>query len=410
MSALKPGWASRIASLTIVIAAFLLAPAAASAQTFTILHSFTGQPDGNGPNGGLVLDASGNLYGTTRLGGVSYHGTAFKLSPSGNETVLYSFVAAYGASPNSTLVRGTKGTFYGTTNRGGAYDLGTVFKVDKKGHETVLHSFAGGADGAFPNALIRDSDGNLYGTASEGGGGSGCYYGAGCGLVFKLDPAEKMTVLYTFPGGADGGTPWAGLVRDSVGNLYGGTWSGGDMSCNPPYGCGTIFKLDASGNESVLYSFTATGGDGGMPVGIIRDQKGTIYGATQYGGGIANCGFGCGTVFKLAPSGKETVLYAFTNYPNDGAWPRARVVRDASGNIYGTTLFGGSSGGGTVFMLDPSGKETTLHSFTYGADGAMPTAGVVLDAAGNIYGTTSSGGDLSCGRGEGCGTLFKLTP
>jgi uncharacterized repeat protein (TIGR03803 family) len=258
--------------------------------------------------------------------------------------------------------------------------------------------------------LVRDSEGNLYGTASEGGGGSGCYYDAGCGLVFNLNPTGKITVLYTFPGGASGGTPWAGLVRDTAGNLYGGTWSGGDMSCNPPFGCGTIFKLDPSGNETVLYSFTASE-DGGMPVGIVRDESGTIYGATQYGGGSANCGFGCGTVFKLEPDGTETVLHGFTSDPEDGAWPRGGVILDTAGNIYGTTEYGGANSCGVVFKLDAANKEGILHSFTCGnGDGASPTAGLIRDAMGNLYGTTSTGGDFSCGRGEGCGTAFKLTP
>jgi len=388
---------------TFTVGLALLAASPAQAQTFTVLHAFTGPPDGRNPGAGVILDATGNLYGTTSWGGVHYKGTVFKIGPSGDKTTLYNFLAAHGANPNSTLVQDTNGALYGATQEGGAYNRGAVFKVDNKARETVLYSFVGGTDGEGPIAVIRGADGTIYGT-TEYGGNTGCD-SQGCGTVFKLSPAGKKTTLYTFTGGTDGALPLGGLVQDPAGNLYGVTRAGGDLSCNDGYGCGTVFEVDAAGTETVVHSFIG-GNDGIWPAGLIRDQESNFYGTTSQGGL-----FGEGTVFKLDPTGKETVLYSFTG-GYDGSQPGAGVVLDAAGNIYGTTTGGGASSCycGVAFMLDTSGKETVLHSFTGGADGAGPL-GVVLDAAGNIYGATRAGGDLSCGSdGEGFGTVFKITP
>jgi uncharacterized repeat protein (TIGR03803 family) len=387
---------------TLTVGLALLAASPAQAQTFTVLHAFKGVPDGKGPGGGLALDATGNLYGTTAGGGARYNGSVFEVGPGGKEKILYSFVAAHGAGPN-WLIGDAAETLYGTTERGGAYNQGAVFKLDKKGHESVLYSFRGGTDGAWPNAVMRGADGDFYGT-TEDGGNTGCDR-QGCGTVFKLSPAGKKTTLYTFTGGTDGALPLGGLVQDPAGNLYGVTRAGGDVDCNSGYGCGTVFEVDTAGTETVLHNFIG-GNDGTWPVGLVRDQAGNFYGATS-GGGL----FGNGTVFKLDPTGQETVLYSFTG-EYDGSQPGAAVVLDAAGNIYGTTTEGGASSCycGVAFMLDTSGKETVLHSFTGGGDGAGPS-GVALDAAGNIYGTTGAGGDLSCRYiGEGCGTVFKITP
>jgi uncharacterized repeat protein (TIGR03803 family) len=230
-----------------------------------------------------------------------------------------------------------------------------------------------------------------------------------------LDTTGKETVLYSFTGGADGENPTASLVRDAEGNLYGTTYSGGDPSCGT-YGCGTVFKLDINNNESILYSFTGAGGDGKYPyAGLIRDATGNLYGTT-IDGGTAGCtgnGFtGCGTVFKLDINNKESILHSFTGRFLDGGNPQAGLIRDAAGNLYGTTLDGGSFSGGTVFMLDPSGKESILHNFSGKPDGAGPESGVIMDAKGNLYGTTYGGGDAKCigGHGYGCGVVFKLTP
>jgi uncharacterized repeat protein (TIGR03803 family) len=248
-----------------------------------------------------------------------------------------------------------------------------------------------------------DTAGNLYGTTQNGGSGGGCSFG--CGTVFKLAPAGNETVLHSFTGSpGDGGRPVAGLIMDTAGNLYGTTAEGGSGTCTvingvPVSGCGTVFKLDPAGNETVLHSFT--GGSDGIQAlaALIMDQAGNLYGTTELGGS-----FGFGTVFKLDPSGNETVLHTFTG-GNDGATPFfAGLIMDTAGNLYGTTFNGGASGYGTVFELDTAGNETVLHSFTGSpGDGASPPAALIMDKAGNLYGTTLIGG------ASGFGTVFKLT-
>ena len=368
--------------------------------TFTLLYSFKNRPDGAGPTR-LIRDGAGNFYGTTGGGGVGGYGTVFKLDATGAETVLYSFTGgADGSEPFGTLVRDSAGNFYGTTNQGGgtgcaSYGCGTVFKLDTTGTKTVLYRFTGGANGRNPYAgLVRDPAGNLYGTTFYGGSSKNCYQG--CGTVFKLDTAGAETVLHSFTGTPDGNWPLARLVRDATGNLYGTTHQGG------AFGWGMVFKLDTTGTETVLYSF-AGGADGGEPdAELILDAAGNLYGTTHYGGG-GGCQDGCGTVFKLDTAGTETVLYRFQGNP-DGGSPIAGLIRDAAGNLYGTTLYGGAVGKGIVFKLDTTGTETVLHSFVGSpTDGAIPYVGLVRDAAGNLYGTTSIGGAF------GKGTIFKLS-
>jgi uncharacterized repeat protein (TIGR03803 family) len=301
--------------------------------------------------------------------------------------VLYSFTGGMdGGTPFASVIRDREGNLYGTTSAGGASGLGTVFKLDKTGTETVLHSFAGSpADGASPllGSLVRDREGSLYGTTSAGGA-------SGAGAVFKLDTTGTENLLYSFTGGADGGAPFAGLFRDEDGNFYGTTFLGGASEF------GTVFKVDKTGSETVLYSFGG-GADGGFPfAGVVREPEGNLYGTTVFGGSS-----GLGTAFKLDRRGVETVLHSFTGGV-DGGDPTAGLLRDGEGNLYGTTLGGGGSGSGTVFKLDKSGMETVLYSFTGGVDGGGPTARVVRDQEGNLYGTTSAGG------GSGFGTVFKL--
>jgi len=383
-----------LVSGALVLAVFLVpsifVAQVAQAQTYSVLYSFQGPPDGKNPWAGLIRDAEGNLYGTTSRGGISYWGMAFKLDPRGKESVLYNFLGGYGELPASGLIRDAKGSFYGTTSQGGFYNRGTAFKLDMRGHETVLYSFTG----AGPSGgLVLDAAGNLYGMAN--------------GTVFKLNKAGKIRVLHTFSGPPDGQDPLGGVVRDAKGNLYGTTYMGGVYN-----DYGTVFKIDKTGKtgktgkETVLHSFS--GADGSMPQAtVILDAAGNLYGVTSSGGTSGNCNpFGCGVVFKLAPnsdgSWKETVLYSFTGQP-DGSDPVGTLVRDAGSNLYGMTASGGSSGAGTVFMLDTSGKERVLHSFAGGADGWFPQAGLLLDSKGNLYGTTSD-------AGGGTGTVFKLTP
>jgi uncharacterized repeat protein (TIGR03803 family) len=374
--------------------ATLVTNPSAQAQTFTILYSFTGGADGSGPHAGLIRDAAGNFYGTTYAGGdlSCKCGTVFKLDATGKETVLHSFTNnPDGAYPQAGLVRDAAGNLYGTTQRGGAVGFGTVFKLTlNTGEETVLHSFTGGPDGGFPGAgLVRDAASNLYGTT---------FGAAGSGTAFKVDAAGNETVLHTFPGRPDGKTPNAALVRDAAGNLYGTTILGGI------HNFGTVFKLNTTGKYKVLYSFTG-GTDGKYPfAALVLDAAGNLYGTTYYGGSHLACsGYGCGTVFKVDRTGQETVLYRFKG-ATDGKNSRAGLVRDAAGNLYGTNVGGGFPGEGTVFKLDTLGNETVLHIFGRDSEGAAPYADLILDAAGNLYGTTAGGGAF------GYGTVYKLTP
>jgi uncharacterized repeat protein (TIGR03803 family) len=264
--------------LAAVLGVFISTASSARAQTYSVLYSFKGSPDGAVPVAELVGDSAGNLYGTTAFGGAYlYYGTVFKLDAAGNETVLYSFKGYPddGWDPHAGLVRDSAGNRYGTTYSGGAYRWGTVFKLDAAGNETVLYSFKGTPDGGFPIAgLVRDSAGKLYGTTFYGGS---CWYSDGCGTVFKLDAAGNERVLHSFHGEPDGRYPDAGLVRDHAGNLYGTTEQGGASSV------GTVFKLDMAGNETVLYSFRDSP-DGALPhAGLVRDHAGNLYGTMLRG-------------------------------------------------------------------------------------------------------------------------------
>jgi uncharacterized repeat protein (TIGR03803 family) len=375
-------------ALAIMLLPLILATQLAQAQTFTVLYAFGNGTDGGSPYAGLVRDSAGNLYGTTFAGGSGGGGTVFQLDAANKETVLYNFKAGRdGGHPIAGLVRGSGGALYGTTVEGGFSNLGTVFKLSKTGKATVLYKF-NSQDGSFPDAgLFRDSAGNLYGATVKGGASD-------LGTVFELDANGKQTVLHSFTGGADGRFSYiyGNLVRDAAGNFYGTTLAGGSSDQ------GIVFKVDTTGQETVLYNFTG-GSDGGYPyAGLVLDKKGNLYGTT-YLGGVS----GQGTVFKLSTAGKETVLYSFTGGA-DGGSPTAPLLRDGKGNLYSTTYYGGLSNSGVAFKLDPSGTETVLHSFDYASDGGYPTAPLIRDASGNLYGTTTAGG------ASNHGTVFKLTP
>jgi uncharacterized repeat protein (TIGR03803 family) len=396
-------------TLAILLVPGVLLTRTAQAQTYseTILHSFTNTPDAAYPTTeSLVADAQGNLYGTTEAGGASSNGTVFKVGALGNETILYSFTGLNGDGqwPVAGVTLDAEGNLYGTTGNGGnpscGYGCGTVFALDPAGKEVVRYAFTGGADGFSPVAgLVRDLQGNMYGTTAYGGN---CSYSAGCGVVFKLDSSGHLTVLHTFTGLADGAYPYAGLVRDTNGNLYGTTVAAGDDACNsqsPTPGCGIVFKVDANGNLTALHTFS--GPPDGEEVGenLTLDAKGNVYGAASSGG---TSPLQAGIVFKLAADGKETVLHNFSG-GSDGQSPNGGLVFDARGILYGTTMYGGAFDKGTVFKISRGGKETVLHSFGAAGDGTYPWGGLVLDADGNLYGTTYSGG------ASNFGTLFKLT-
>jgi len=340
-----------------------------------------------------------------------------------SEKVLYRFNGTDGNGP-ANLIIGSDRALYGTTVEGGtnsclANGCGVVFRLvlgtDGKWHETVLHDFAG-SDGWFPEGpLVADKAGNLYGTTVNGG--TTCSQ-LGCGVVFQLRRASggKWTykVLHQFAI-SDGANPYAGMIFDSRGNLYGTASSGGDTSCSPPEGCGVVFKLtDAKGKrtETVVYSFQ--GSDGAFPYApLTLDAAGNFYGTTEWGGA-----YDAGTVFKLSPTKhaqwSEQVLHSFSSDTKDGGQPTYGVTFDSAGDIYGTTQFGGTvgqQGWGTAFRLAPivGGKytETVLHSFDRdkGIGGGFLSSGLILDAKGNLYGSAGAGGKYN-----NCGAAFKLTP
>ena len=334
----------RAVGIALALAIVLVPAVAAQAQTFSVLYNFTGSSDGGYPYADVIADTKGNLYGTTCGGGSSGYGVVYEVVP-------------------------------------------------KSKTETVLYSFTGSPDGSCPRAgLVQDSKGNLYGT-TELGGSSGTW-----GVVYEVVPkTKKETVLYSFTGSSDGGWSYAGLIMDTKGNLYGTTYVGGSD------GDGTVFKVvPKTKKETVLYSFT--GSTGQYPFQGLAAGKGfaDLFGATEEGGT-----YGSGTVYKLVvKTGTETVLHSFDNNGTDGAYPiYGYLVQDAKGNLYGTTVDGGSSGSGTVFEVnEKTGDETILYNFTDGSDGGYPYGGLAIDSKGNLYGTTELGGAY------GEGTIFKVVP
>jgi uncharacterized repeat protein (TIGR03803 family) len=383
---------TRIALLVVVGIVSCMVPGQfLQGQTFSDLYNFAGRPDGANPSAAPVMDSQGNLYGTTLTAGAYNYGTVFKLDSSGTETILHSFDDTDGSSPRGALIADTAGNFYGTTQQGGLAKDGTVFKVTSSGKLTVLHSFAG-SDGCDPQgSLVRDARGNVYGTTSGCGA-------SGYGTVFKLTPSGKLEVLHNFAGGKkDGISPFAGLIRDDKANLYGETTGGGASDY------GVAFRLSARGKLTILHSFTGWITDGCYPAGnLAMDAQGNVYGTTT-GCGSSGYGFGDGVVYRIDKRGTERVLYSFLG-GTDGASPNAGVVLDSQGNLYGTTLYGGSTGWGTIFELDANGTETVLHSFAQETDGGEPYGGVLRDAAGALYGTAYYGGSSENG------TVWELAP
>jgi len=511
---------------------FELSPAPGEQWTETILHSFTYKNgDGCWPVGTLTFDRYGNLYGTTALGDGG--GVVFELTPSSGgwvENIVYQFSSDEAAAG---VILDDQGDLYGTTNQGDVFQLvhepsgwkqnvlcnclsydqglildregnlygagsiayyGDIFELKRRPHGwklITLYTFGGGSDGWGPGGpLVFDPAGNLYGVTGAGGVQNQCANHNGCGTIFKLMPTRsgpwKHKVLYAFKNSNDGEGPSA-LILDPAGNLYGNTAGGGNQYCNGGYslqgGCGTVYKLAAVPHgrwkHELILSFYV--GDGQQPgSALISDSSGNLYGTAPAGGaynggivfeltrqadgswketilhsfggpndssepsgslvfdgagnlyGVAYAGLG--GVFKLTPNSNgtwtESLLYSFTGYPNDGANPNAGLVFDALGNLYGTTSYGGSGrcldpsdqyvwGCGTAFELSPSSQrtwtETILHAFTgYPNDGFLPNATLLLDSAGNLYGSTSNGGsDGRCvdsfGNSLGCGTLFELS-
>ena len=346
---------TRMERMSVVLLLCAMAAIASPAQTFNTLLSFDGS-DGEGPASfaSLVQGLDGNLYGTTLGGGANGNGTVFKITPAGTLTTLYSFCAQTncidGASPEATLVLATNGNFYGTTLLGGSSSncgggCGTVFKITPAGTLTTLYSFCAQTncpDDAFPVGLVLATNGNFYGTT---GGFSGNCSSGGCGTVFKITPSGTLTTLHRFDG-TDGDEPPAGLVQGTDGNFYGITRAGGAN------GDGTVFKITLSGTLTTLHSFDVTDGDSPDAI-LLQGTDGNLYGTTFFGGS-SNCSNGCGTVFKITPSGTFTTQHSFDG--TDGSNSASGLVQATNGAFYGATSSGGSSsncsgGCGTIFSL-----------------------------------------------------------
>jgi uncharacterized repeat protein (TIGR03803 family) len=425
--------------------------APAQAQTESVVYSFLGESDGQYPVDSLALDSGGNLYGTTSSGGYDPClgigcGAAWELSPSSGGwafTSIHIFGGGRdGAQPLAGFILDARGNLYGTTGLGGndtdcvalGPGCGAVIEFSHTPDgwvEKTLATFNGPGSGWYPLAnLTMDSAGNLYGTTEYGGSSNFCNGDAGgCGIVFRLSPKTgggwTETVLHVFhsaPLGSDGYLPFSGVTLDAAGNLYGTTLNGGSSTLCAGFGCGIVYKLTPTATgpwkETVLHTF-ADGPDGAGPWGgVILDSKGNLYGTVQDGGDLSVCnGIGCGAVFELSPLSNGTwrfqVLHTFEG--PDGTTPVAGLTFDSQGNLLGTTHLGGDltckngAGCGTVFRLSHSStgwNETTLHAFTGYPDGSQPFASVTEDSSGNIFGTTLYGGVTStC-----CGTVFEIKP
>ncbi len=390
----RAGAVSTVLTLSVFLGLMLVSARPALAQTESVLYAFTGGNDGDTPRSSLTSDGAGNFYGTTVQGGDNVDGTVFKLSPTGNggwnETVLYSFCSALdcvdGALPAGPVTRDSSGNLYGVTGNGGANGYGVVFKLSPKGKrwkETVLYNFQRQSDGGYPEAnLIMDKAGNLYGTTY--GGGS-----AGYGTIFILSPSGGVWTPQTIYNFQSPGNPGAGLAMDAAGNIY---------STGPS----TIFELSPNGSgnwtQTILHTFN---GSPVNPEGTpALDLAGNVYGTTFSGGAHSH-----GLVYKLTrgKTGKwtEKTLHSFGSASGDGTKPVGGVAIDAAGNVYGTTLTGGSFGYGTVFELVPpvgtgSYQEKIIVNFDF-TNGAQPFDSPILDSAGNLYGTTSIGGSTNSG-------------
>lgn len=362
--------------------------------TYASWFLFPGINDGEFPSADLVLGQDGNFYGTAEDGGYLDNGVIFRATQSGVVTLLYKFGTMGlntfgdgldGSFPEGILVQGSDGTLYGTTSIGGANDDGTIFSITTNGVFTLLYTFSGTSDGSSPQAgLVFGNDGNLYGTASGGGDANGD------GTIFQITTNGAFTTIYTFSGGSDGSAPWAPLIQGLDGNLYGTAEFGGDAN-----GDGTIFQVSTSGAFVPLYPF-ANGVDGANPVAaLVQGSDGLFYGTASSGGLYTN-----GTVFKIDSTGNFTVLAQFDG--TNGAFPEAPLRQGKDGNFYGTTPDGGTNNSGTLFQVTPAGSLTTLWTFAGANDGANPDDALIPAANGVFYGLAENFGE------GGNGEFFRL--
>ncbi len=419
---MRSSW-SRVVRISAVLG--FLAAQALQARTLKVLYSLKGTPDGSGGLAAPILDKQGNLYSTTYAGGSKNWGTVFEVDTNGKDTVLHSFVGGKdGTTPTSGLIADAGGNLYGTTYWGGSANCfdrngcGVVYELspgERGWKETILYAFKGASDGAYPGdgALVRDTAGNFYGTTLYGGSQD---WPNGSGVIFKLTHASgrwREHVVYAFGAKSqkDGATPYGGVTLDANGNIYGTTYYGGE------FGFGTVFKVTPDGAESILYSFTGKADGGDPESALVLDKTGNLYGTTPFGGDM-NCQalypLGCGTAFKVDPSGAEAVLHTFMGYPSDGSGPAAPLIRDGAGNLYGTAGGGNSAycedsnyqpmGCGTIFKLDTNNSETILYNFSYGISGNGPVFPVGVHLIhGSLYGATSEGGSS-----QNAGAVFRL--
>jgi uncharacterized repeat protein (TIGR03803 family) len=412
------------ALLQIVVGVSLLAAASSSlpgqAPTLTVLHNFTGGADGGFPSRTpLAYDLSGNVYGTTQFGGnaACNCGVVYKLNVvTGIETVLHTFDGTLFDSGGSitSLVRGPSGSLFGTLAEGGnRFTSGQIYKIDPDGTKTVLYSFPpyNSSKPGYPEAgVVRDEEGNLYGTTTSGGNTSDCPNG--CGIVYELSSSGTFSQLYAFTGGNGENSVLSesSLILDGAGNLYGTTVAGG-------IGDGSVFKLAPDGTETTLTSFPSFADGVGPSSGVIEDGAGNLYGVTSQGG------LYYGVVYKLDASGTYTALYSFTGGA-DGWYPAGKLYLDAlTGDLYGTTQYGGVQdatcsaaypGCGVIFKVDPSGAETVVYAFPDASKGSNPASGLIgirrEDGTLDLFGTAPYGGTTVCAQNEfECGTAFKLS-
>ena len=324
---------------------------------------------------------------------------------------MYRFLGGTDGAYPQGVIQGDDGNLYGVTSQGGnmacggGIGCGTVFEISSTGEKTTLHIFEYQGEGTYPTgSLFRDSAGNLYGTTESGGSHN-------YGVVFKLSPKGKLTLLHQFADETDGAYPQnVRLIPDDSGNLYGTAGGGGDLNCFPPYGCGVVFKLAPDGTETVLHAFHGMPDGWGPFSGLTRDDQGNLYGTTPEGGSVSgdNCTGGCGTIFKIASDGTETVLHSFDG-AGGGFFPDNPPLLDKAGNLYGTTIEGGNLsqscpvGCGVIYKLATNGSFKILYAFSGGADSFYPEGGLRMDSRGNLFGNTSGS------RGSP-GTVFRLAP
>lgn len=381
----------------VLLPTFCLTPTISTAQTFRTLVAFQGA---NGANPGftpLVQGEDGSLSDVTRAGGTGDDGTLFKMTARGKLRTIYSFICcSEGMSPTGGLLLDTDGIYFGTTQSGGNNDTcqihggcGTVFSIRKDGALTTLHTFNGAGDGALPvGVLLQAVDGNIYGTTPNGGDLT-CNPPYGCGTVFKMTPSGEFTAIHIFRG-PDGESPYGGLIQASDGNFYGTTNGGG------PERYGTVFRINTAGTLTTVYGFTG-GSDGGQPyAALLQASDGNLYGTTRNN---------AATIFQLTLSGELTTLHTFF-YPS-GDTPDSALIQATDGNLYGTAYSGGTENYGVIYSVSLSGTFTILHNFL-NTDGANPTAGLYQATNGRFYGITTQGGSFQCGLSLGCGTMFSL--